>query len=279
MNLLGKIFTVLITVISIFVMAVSMLVYASHKNWQQTAQGLQKQLATAKASNDELESRYQSLDSRLQAELEAAKQNARKLETERVTLLSQNSAIRSELDQLRQKERANTAAVQATQNNNEKLTAEVQSLRDEVRENQQVRDEAFNVTVAKTDELHQLQGQLSSLTERNKQVVSDLATKSAVMRSNGLDPDMPAEAVVPRVRGVISATRRASGTQLIEITVGSDDGLKPGHTVEVFRGQRYLGRAEILETEPDKAVGRVIRRFQQGQIQKDDNVATKLRVG
>ncbi|MEM9658885.1 MAG: 50S ribosomal protein L15, partial [Planctomycetota bacterium] len=56
-------------------------------------------------------------------------------------------------------------------------------------------------------------------------------------------------------------------------------GVKKGQTVEVFRGTRYLGRAQILRSDPDRAVGRVIREFQQGQIQEGDDVATKLRVG
>ena len=66
---------------------------------------------------------------------------------------------------------------------------------------------------------------------------------------------------------------------MIEITVGADDGLRKGHTVEIFRGQRYLGRAVIIRTEPDRAVARVIRKFQQGPIQENDDVATKLRIG
>ena len=278
MNLLGKVFTVFIALAAVFVMTVSMFVYATHKNWQQTASTLRANLNTAQAENRELQNRKDMLESQLKAEVEAAQQKARQLETERTTLLAQNSTIQAELTQLRQQERENTAAVEATQNNNEKLTTEVEGLRGELRDSQQERDGAFNAVVAKTDELHQAQGQLASLKEREQQIVADLAVKAAVMREKGIDPDTPADAVVPRVRGVISATRRDAGTQLIEITVGSDDGLRPGHTVEVFRGDRYLGRAEILETEPDKAVGRVLRKFQQGQIQKDDHVATKLRV-
>ena len=49
--------------------------------------------------------------------------------------------------------------------------------------------------------------------------------------------------------------------------------------VEIFRGDRYLGRAEIMRADPDRAVGRILREFQQGQIQENDDVATKLRVG
>ena len=65
---------------------------------------------------------------------------------------------------------------------------------------------------------------------------------------------------------------------LVEITIGSDDGLKPGHTAEIYRGDRYLGRIEILKTDPDRAVGRVDNRYQQGPIQEGDRVATRLKL-
>ena len=76
----------------------------------------------------------------------------------------------------------------------------------------------------------------------------------------------------------MSRVRQAAGAQLVEVTIGADDGIKQGNTVEVYRGGRYLGRLEILKTSPDRAVGRVDRRFQQGQIQEGDRVATRLRV-
>ena len=55
-----------------------------------------------------------------------------------------------------------------------------------------------------------------------------------------------------------------------------DDGLRIGDTVEVVRDTKYKGRLEILKTAPDRAVGRVDARFQQGPIQEGDRVATRL---
>lgn len=279
MNFFGKILTGLICIVALFLMFVSIMVYATHKNWKADATALQTQLAQATTTNSQLQSERRSLESQLKAEIEAALQEVSKLESERVALLTQNSTIQSQLDQLRQKERANTAAVASTQANNETLTAEVEVLRKQIRENQQSRDEAFLTMVRATDDLHEAQGKVSSLKERNIQLVSDLGTKTSIIRANGIDPDTDPEAIVPRVRGEIFATRRSAGNQLIEVTIGADDGLKPGHTVEVYRGDRYLGRVEILTTEPDRAVGRVLRRFQQGQIQEGDHVATRLRIG
>jgi septal ring factor EnvC (AmiA/AmiB activator) len=279
MNLLGKIFAVSIAVLAIILMAFSMVVYTTHRNWKDDAEQLSDQLSQAQARNAQLESSYRSLDSQLKAEIEASLQEVRKLETERVELMGQNTAFQRELDQLRQRERTSTAAVASTQANNETLASEVNSLRGEIRENQSTRDSAFATMVSATDQLHQSQGRLSSLEERNRQLAQDLGGKIHLLREEGIDPDMDPEAVVPGVRGQVKATRQAAGTQLIEISIGSDDGLRTGNTVEVYRGERYLGRAEIIKTEPDRAVGRVLREFQQGQIQEGDHVATRFRVG
>ncbi len=279
MNFFGKMITVFILVMSVFLMAFSLAVYSTHRNWKQDYDALKVQLDEARNQNEQLASQKNSLESHLKAENDIASQEATKLATERTQLLSQNTKIQSELDQLRQLERTNTAAAASTQANNEKLAADVDSLRGEVRENQKARDDAFAIAVDKTDKLHQSQGDLTSLRDRNSQLAQDLGKKNALLDNNGIDPTADPQSLVPRVRGLVSKTQRASGTQLIEITVGADDGLKPGHTVEVFRGDRYLGRAEILKTDPDRAVGRVLRQFQQGQIQEGDDVATRFRIG
>lgn len=279
MNTLGKYLTGFIVLASVSLMTVSMMVYSTHKNWRTAAETLKSQLDAARNENQQLENRYNSLDSQLQAEVEAALQDVRKLESERVQLMAQNNLIQKQLEELQLEQRGNTAAVAATQANNKELTEELLALRASLLENQQKRDEAVNTAIAATDELHQAQGKLSTLVERNTQLTQDIAMKTSMLRENGFDPTATPDDVVPQVRGVVSAMRRSAGNQLIEITIGADDGVRKGHTVEIYRGQKYLGRAEIIRTEPDRAVARIIRKFQQGQIQEDDSVATKLRVG
>ncbi len=278
MNLLGKVLTGVILITSLIVMVVAVMVYSTHRNFKEDADKLTAQLNNAKQQNQQLESKLRSLESLLTGEVETAKQEVAKLESERIQLVAENTTFQSELDLLRQEQRTNTAAVVATQSNNESLTSEVDALRTAIQENQQARDEAVAVTIRATDELHQAQGTLTSLRERSIQLVQELGTATSMLRESGIDPSTDPKAGVPNVRGVVSAIHRAAGNQLIEVSVGADDGIKPGHTIEVFRGERYLGRAEILKTEPDRAVGRVIRRFQQGQIQEGDHVATKLRI-
>jgi len=279
MNFFGKVLTVLVFAASLMLMVTALFVYATHRNWKDDFDKLKADLALVQAQNQQLESQKNSLESQLNAEVEYVRQEASKLTTEREQLVSQNVSLQSQLDQLLQLERTNTAAVAATQANNEKLTGEVGTLREEIRTNQAERDRAFTTTVQSTDELHQAQGELTSLRERNTQLAQEIGNKTRLLDDNGIDPNTDPGAVVPRVRGIVSSIQNTAGSQLIEISIGSDDGLKRDHTVEIFRGDRYLGRAEILKTEPDRAVGRILRQFQQGQIEEGDDVATRFRIG
>lgn len=276
MNLLGKIFTILILVASIFLMVVAMFVYATHRNWKDAYDQLNAKLAAQTTANANAEAQYLAQISQLKSEQSAAVQDVAKLETERNVIVSQNQAIQKEVDQLRQDQAQSVALVKATEENINRLTQEVTGLRDSIRVAQQDRDEQFHTTLKATSELHSVGGQLQQLEERSAQVVAQLADVTAKATEGGVD--LQGE-FVPRVRGKVSKSRRSTEGQLIEITIGADDGVRKNQTVEIFRGERYLGRAEIISVDPDRAVGRIIREFQQGQIQENDDVATKLRVG
>jgi predicted nucleic acid-binding Zn-ribbon protein len=281
MNWLGKIFVVLIAVMSVVFMTLALVVYATHKNWKDLVEGtngLKAQLAQSQASLEQKQTQFNQLETDLTGERDAARNQLAKVETERVALDDRNKAIQTELDQLKQERREATAAVAATQENNRKLAQEVTGLREDIRSNQQARDQAFQTTLQATEELHQVKGQLDSAVERSRQLSSQVAGMKTVMDANGVDPNADPNAVVPRVDGIVSQVKQTTGAQLVEVTIGADDGLKQGNTVEVYRGDKYLGRIEIVKTSPDRAVGRVDRRFQTGVIQEGDRVATRLKV-
>jgi hypothetical protein len=62
-----------------------------------------------------------------------------------------------------------------------------------------------------------------------------------------------------------------------EISLGTDDGLREGHTLEIFRGNRYLGRMDVLEAHAHRAVGKLEKEMQQDVIRKGDQVQTRLK--
>ena len=65
--------------------------------------------------------------------------------------------------------------------------------------------------------------------------------------------------------------------EMVEISLGSDDGLTVGHTMTLFNNEgRYLGQIRLTLVYADKAVGIVTLKAKNTVIQKGDNVTTKL---
>jgi hypothetical protein len=278
MNWLGKVFVVVILIMSLVFMGLSMAVYATHKNWKEVSDSLKTRLDQVTAEKDAANNLHNNKVLELEREKSSAVAQVAKLETELQTASANNLSIQAELDGLKQNQRDHIAAVASTQALNQNLTGEVNDLRTKIKSEQQTRDRMFKQTLDATEALHQQAGEYNSARERSEQLTKQVAGMTAVMRAGGIDPATEPGSVVPTVEGIVSQLRRTAGAQLVEVSIGADDGLKTGNTLEVSRGGKYLGRLEVIETSPDKSVGRVDRRFQQGQIQEGDRVATRIKL-
>jgi hypothetical protein len=124
-----------------------------------------------------------------------------------------------------------------------------------------------------TDKLHGAAGLEKSLKERHTQLLAEISRYKRVMDKLGVNPNMSVEGIPPELDGIVTAV----GTKnLIEVSLGSDDGLKKGHRLEVFRDNTYLGHAVVLKTDPDRSVAQIDEKSQRGLIKVQDRVATKL---
>ena len=162
MNWLGKVFVVLILVMSLVFMGLAMAVYATHTNWKELVDGaerLKARLDQARAENEQLKSQHNRQVEQLTAEIEASEQQVRKLETRRVSLTARNTEIQAEHDHSFSNSADATAAVAATQANNERLATDTSHHAQQIRDEQQARDVAFKATLAATEELHQLRNE------------------------------------------------------------------------------------------------------------------------
>ncbi len=74
------------------------------------------------------------------------------------------------------------------------------------------------------------------------------------------------------------AVMRSDETGLMQISLGSDDGLQRGHTLELFRlnPAAYLGRVKIIEVNPKDAVAQPVGQLN-GKPGKGDKVASQIR--
>ncbi len=276
MNLIGKIFVVLILVMSVVFMSFAVAVYGTHQNWKTAAQATKSKLDNAQKLLTQAEEEKTKLEADIAQEAIAKRQALAKLETEKDELQKQRDELTKQRDELMVKDKAAVAALDAAQQNLAKLTTEVEGLRGNIRDTQADRDKNFDLVVKSTDQIHQAQGELKRLQERQVQLAGQVAAANNVLSAHGLNKDMPVDGIPPQVRGKVLAINQDN---MIEISLGKDDGLRQGHTLEIFRGSKYLGRVEVLHTDTDRAVAKILAGFKKGAIQKGDDVATRFKVG
>ena len=273
MNLVGKILTVLILVMGLVFMALALTVYSTHTNWHTEYKKLDSDYTALEGTNSTLQTEKQDAVDKLDVDTQSFRRQIARLERQRQDDQNSLQTLTSEYDEAAQENATLNAAVITAQNNMRALTEEVQALRDEVRNERELRNTNFNNLVTALDEVADLSGDLGIEQERRREFEERIVHMTRKLRANSIDPTGPVDNVPPSVDGEVMEVGKRN---LIEISLGTDDGLRKGHKVHVFRGRQYKGKAEILEIEPDKAVAKILRAFRRGIIQKGDRVATKL---
>jgi hypothetical protein len=285
MNLVGKIFVVLILLMSFVFMGFAVAVYATHQNWEQVVNrqkkdaigglpvGLKIQRDEARAERDRLAGEKAAVEERTKTELAARQARLAQLETEAKELRTEHEALVNDHAKLVQQAREAVAAMESTQQTLAAMRKELDVLRSDIRTAQTERDDQFKNFVKLTDDYNQSQGELKRLQAQTMTLADQVQRYEAVARRLKVDLRVPPEDVKPTLDGLVLAANKDG---LVEISLGSDDGLERGHTLEVFRGSRYLGRIEVFQTQPDKAVAKVLPQFRKGPIEKDDHVATRF---
>jgi hypothetical protein len=114
----------------------------------------------------------------------------------------------------------------------------------------------------------------ASLLHVQQQKIRTLETRIADLRSK---PDVitDKEQIIPDVSGTVLRVSEDRG-ELVEISVGSDDGVRVGMKLDVFVPGQYRGKIEVLKVLPDKSAAQVIPDYSRGQILPNDQVATRI---
>lgn len=279
MNLVGKILTGIITFFSIIFMTLVLAVYATHNNWKVAATDLGKDLAKMTEENEKLLNEKKSLKEEYDKEKQQLNDKLRALATDVEQKTTDIEAKQKECDNLQKQQREAVAALESTQKNTTDLRQEVDTLRKTISKVREEHASKFAEAVKKNDELLQARNQNESLTTQKTAVENELQRARDVLTRFNLKPQpelYTGEPPWPLHGRVMAASDRGS----VELSLGSDDGLRVGHKLEVYRvtanDSVYLGRVEVIETKTDRAVGRMIRDYQKGIVQKGDHVASKL---
>jgi hypothetical protein len=290
MNLIGKIFVVFIFVMSIVYMSLAMMVYATHRNYREEIMlpqekvtagkelGYKYRLEKALADNNKLKDEKDKSQKELETERATKQQILTKLENELAALRAERKALEAGYADLEKDRRDAVAAMNATQKAAADYRKERDDLRTEKIQAQQDRDAHFKEVVRLTDELHQTEQEREQLKKRMEDLAKDLAKAREALRYFDINENSDYKAKEPpRLDGVVKAVR---GGGLIEISLGSDMGLRKGHILHVYRtagGQNtYVGRVEVLQLSPDTAVCKMDPKYQNSNVMEGDRVASKL---
>ncbi len=288
MSFLGKLLIAFQLVLSIVFLAFAGAVFSTQQNWKTLAETNEKNLKTEQAAHQNDLQADQLAKANLQQELKnelmnasVAAGSAKLLEDDVTSLKKELVAARTERDSQR------TLAQVATE--------EARQRRDEALQQRAVNNDLHKLLTEKNDKVKALEDivfnksvEEKSLTDKHSKLLQESAIYKKILAANGLSADPKSvvglQAPPPTVQGEVLETKRGgrAGSDLVEISLGLDDGLVEGHKLSVYRpaaGDRaasYLGEIRIVYVTPDRSVGVVVARAKNGIIAKGDNVTSKL---
>ena len=105
-----------------------------------------------------------------------------------------------------------------------------------------------------------------------QQITEDFTMATTVLKANDLTVDTPVSRIPPNVNGKIVS----QDDDLVEVSVGEDDGIKIGHVMLVARRGKYLARGVITRVTPDRSILRI--QYRNAPIQEGDRVQTKVEI-
>jgi septal ring factor EnvC (AmiA/AmiB activator) len=285
MNYLGKIFVFAVFVMSLMLMTFAAAIFLSHTNWQAEIErkpeecvagqrpGYKHLLTEAERDKGVLRDEIDKLTRQVGESEQARDQVVAKLQS----ALAQKS---EDLEKLRQEKVERDAKIVSQLEDLKKVTDElakaseqVDALRTQVREQQATVDVQVGKSVGLAADLEETKATLAVAVERRAQLEKQVANARLLLQQYGLTIDALPKDRVPALDGDVIAV--AEG--MIEVSLGADDGLQVGHTLEVYRSGEYLGRAVVRAVKADHAIAELVKGFSRGIVQRGDKVTTKLK--
>ena len=260
MTTVGKILVVLHLVLSIMFMAFAGAVYTAQTNWRAAEKKASTALAAATTKIRDMQAEFD------KERADAAEKIARNVDTiqkltgqntaltaQVATLDSDNKQLRKDVDQ--QRDQAVLASTEAIERKKE---ADLQ--REKNSELLRSREELVKTLNDTEDKRFALDVQMQQVSEKYDLLLNDFRIMKGYLASKDMTTD-PKQMVVqtsppPPVNGLITEVRKAekSSRELVEISLGSDDGLVVGHRLTVYKGDKYVGEIRLTLVQADKAV-------------------------
>ena len=282
MNIIGKIFVFAVFVMSLMLMTFAGVIYSSHVNWKDEVErerigdqkpGYKVLIKEAEEKRLKLEGDITRLQAKVAESEQSRDQVLAKLQTAIVQKDEELRRLRSEKDERQAKMEQAVDDVRKLREDLLEADKNVAALQAQVNAQQQKVDSQVDKSAQLSAALAESQAELTIAEERKAQLEKQVANARVLLKQNGLAIESLPKDRVPTLDGDVTAV--ASGT--IQVSLGSDDGLQVGHTLEVYRGDEYIGRAVVKTVMPDHAVAEIVKAYARGIVQRGDKVTTRLK--
>jgi len=275
MNLVGKIFVILILVMSVMFMSFAVAIYATHTNWKEHATKLDTDLKEAQKKVQQITTEKDERLKELNEEISRRVAELGKLQTKVEELDKENKQFRDELTKLNENKEQAIAAVKLSHESQANLRAEVEGLRKDLRKSQEDWATLYSTYVAKTDEAHDLALKLATYRSVGERLAKDYRDAVDVLKKHGLKPVPEMYTGIPP-KGVGGIVTEVRPNGWVEISLGEDSGILKGHKLDIVRNldgrSLYIGKIEVVRTEPDRAAAVILPEFRRGTVQREDQV-------
>jgi chromosome segregation ATPase len=282
MTFVGRILVLVITGLALVFLGVSTVVFTTATNWKAAKEAETKKVNDLQAKTRDLTAQLDEAKVEM-TKTQAAQKAALKQQEDQIAKL--DADIKRAQDEITQSRTALEVAQQ-----NAKLALDESAARkgetDLLREQKGAVEKQANEYKLRQTELNDKIRELSRMLETATNNANDLRDRvarfSTLLRQNGLSDDISTVKGLenpPAVQGEVA--RVDDQNRAVEITIGSDDGLVPGHELVLYRVKprpEFLGKIKIITVDPDQSSGRVIGATIQGKkIKEGDIVSSTIR--
>ena len=274
MNLMGKIFTFMIFLMSTVFLVVSIMVGASDRAWKEEAQAMQTRARTATSSIDLLKNETASLEKTLALAKVSRAQQLAHLQSQK-TLAEE--ALAEKATQFNEEQKKAQGFARELKVANERLAAQDNQLADLKANNKKLVDDiaaqfAENRNIEKV--LFELTAKREQLLRKEADLAAQLAKLQKVMKARGLGENDLVASIPPKIEAVVTAVGDNNAT--FAVAIGSDDGLRRGHEMDIYRSNRHVGRGVVVLAQNNRSVLSIVKGMMNDIVREGDNVTTKL---
>jgi len=287
MSYVGKVLVVVQVVMSLLFMTFAGAVYAVHQNWRTKYEATQASLEQTQKDLSFAQAEASRAKTELQNKFEAEQQRANDFAAKNATLEGKVQTLTQEVAQLTTQRATQTGLAEAKAAEARFRFEEAEKQRIENSKLQSRMDELAAENRQLKDDLFTKNESFRHLNELYETGLAQLSYLKEVVTKNGLETDPGKVAAMkappPPVEGLVTRVKenRAGRVQFVEISIGSDDGLRKGNELDVVRvygtdSSEWLGRVKVVDLGPDWSVAEVMLPSKNGIIGEGDNVTTKL---